>query len=685
MKGPAPEMVDVSTLPPEILEHWAQTKRQLEMERQKGVKAYEDFVEQIRKACIMVLCDKELVADAVRKYGYDFKLVEDMREKITSKDHEGRTRLHIPIPKSGARTMIAGYNSNDMLIQQSIMTGISITEMEDMSMDQLQRDPRFTSTIDRRLIFNIDKSSTYVGEKTKQMGLAGAGSAAHVQQHSRDITYAKCGEEDSRRAIAYTSLMSAAGDLDFIRIHLTDHSYNGTAAIPRPAELHKLPDQAPNFVITNGTQFCSSDAEETHLVFELAFKTIVAKRECIMEEKRKICLGPVALGGTGKGPRCAPGAPRTAAPIASSPGGASMSVEATMSYGSGMSVTELAQMLEEEEEEEEEERIAEADDDILERVLSCLLMLDGEYFQTEMCQEAGGFGERCTQIRIDLMKLAAACSKAQQALDVAKCFAIFKNFFAGVMFKFLKRHTTIRPEYMWLVDKLIANVPPASRRLFDKFFLTLQNIVSTAHSVSNNVQGFSVAGVGMPVDVRTILLQCSTIPNNFSPEEVDEIIAHTYTIARLGFQDTVYEEEEGASIPDDTMERYLEPYFGPCMELVQNEKPTQDRANNQWRAVRMNSPSNTKRIARELKEKEEKAEEARAKKAEKAAERQAKADGRNTRCFCHAFFSCKARVRATEVDDSQHGWQRCGVGRCKQPFCPACCETRLAMHRESHA
>ncbi|KAJ1400522.1 hypothetical protein B484DRAFT_406003 [Ochromonadaceae sp. CCMP2298] len=65
------------------------------------------------------------------------------------------------------------------------------------------------------------------------------------------------------------------------------------------------------------------------------------------------------------------------------------------------------------------------------------------------------------------------------------------------------------------------------------------------------------------------------------------------------------------------MERYLEPYFGPCMELVQNEKPTQDRANIQWRA----------RIARELKEKEEKAEEARAKKAEKAAERQAKAEG----------------------------------------------------------
>jgi hypothetical protein len=155
-----------------------------------------------------------------------------------------------------------------------------------------------------------------------------------------------------------------------------------------------------------------------------------------MEEKRKIGLGPVALGGTGKGPRCAPGAPRTAAPIASLPSVASMSVGATMSYGSGMSVTELAQMLEEEE--EEEERMAEADggytgdtpvpspvppqheapqllpavDDILERVLSCLLMLDGEYFQTEMCQEAGGFGERCTQMRIDLIKLAAAYSKA---------------------------------------------------------------------------------------------------------------------------------------------------------------------------------------------------------------------------------------------------------------------------------
>jgi hypothetical protein len=156
------------------------------------------------------------------------------REKSTN---EGQTRRR-------AEALSDAYNfvslAAMLLIEQSIMSGISITEMQGMSFDQLQRDPRFLENVKRRLIFNLDKSSTFVGEATQQKLVCAADSAAAVQAHSRDITYTKSGEEDARRAISYTSLISAAGDTDFHVTHITDHTFSGTEKEPRPARLEKV-------------------------------------------------------------------------------------------------------------------------------------------------------------------------------------------------------------------------------------------------------------------------------------------------------------------------------------------------------------------------------------------------------------------------------------------------------------
>jgi hypothetical protein len=319
-------------------------------------------------------------------------------------------------------------------------------------------------------------------------------------------------------------------------------------------------------------------------------------------------------------------------------------------------------------------------------------MLDGEYHQTELCMAPGGFGARCARAFINLLKLAAACSKAQQMLDVTKCFSILKQFFASTMFTFFDKTTTARPAYMGKVDELLHKVPEVSKKLFDKYFLTLRKVVSTAHSVRNNNQGFRTVGVAMPIDVRTILCQCPNIDNKFTPEQVDEIVAHTYTIAKLGFQDSVYEEESGASIPDETMERYLEPYFGDCLAQVENTKPTQDRVKNQWRAFRMNSPSATKMLLRETLEREAAQVELQAHRAQLEENKRAKAEKRNSRCGANQFCGCQARVKAVDVDDPASGWKRCGIKKCKLPFCPACQEVKLgglgvsymAMHKSTH-
>jgi hypothetical protein len=127
-----------------------------------------------------------------------------------------------------------------MLIVYAHISGVSVREMERLSMDELQQDPRWVATVDRRLIFNIDKSTTFLGDTQDQLGFVAAGSKERLREKSRNATFQKTGEEDTRRSLGYTALTNAAGELIFFITHLRDHAFNGTASQKRPAKIHKV-------------------------------------------------------------------------------------------------------------------------------------------------------------------------------------------------------------------------------------------------------------------------------------------------------------------------------------------------------------------------------------------------------------------------------------------------------------
>jgi hypothetical protein len=126
-----------------------------------------------------------------------------------------------------------------IIVAQSQMANIPILEMEAMSVDELQSDARWKAGVDRRLIFNVDKSSTFLGDDAAEtIGFASAGSKKYMKERARDHSFTKTGDEDVRRSIGYTALTSASGDLDFFVTHVKDHTLSGKSKEnPRKATL----------------------------------------------------------------------------------------------------------------------------------------------------------------------------------------------------------------------------------------------------------------------------------------------------------------------------------------------------------------------------------------------------------------------------------------------------------------
>lgn len=145
-----------------------------------------------------------------------------------------------------ARALNDAYNFISLaamaLIQFSNMSTISITEIKAMSEAEICADPRFERNIDRRLIINIDKSSSKLGgEREKVKGMVAKGSAAKLNGKSLDPTYTKTGAEDGQmRSVGYTAVTDSYGGLVMFISHITDHSYSGTASDPKPMRLLKV-------------------------------------------------------------------------------------------------------------------------------------------------------------------------------------------------------------------------------------------------------------------------------------------------------------------------------------------------------------------------------------------------------------------------------------------------------------
>ncbi|KAJ1415006.1 hypothetical protein B484DRAFT_401586 [Ochromonadaceae sp. CCMP2298] len=572
------------------------------------------------------------------------------------------------------------------LVKFSQITGITVSELQTMTSAQIEIDDRFVDKFDRRLLFNIDKSSTFLGEHTQETGQMSSASRAELEEYSRNAKYTTSGTEDQRRSVGYTAVTSSIGTLDMLVTHVTDHCFNGTATARRGAEMHRLEELAD-------------------LVFRLTLSHIKQKRTAIeLEDKEAGMVLPSDASMTfSVASTLSPG---NASEPMFNPGNAS-----AMSFSSAMSMEESVRYSEEsamEGDEWEDERftetfsvagsytgdpgesagnlggssaaetpgtgatskgvgvgvgVAEAEKEKEEAekdriIKAAVLLMDGEYNQVKISMQEGGVGQQCKLDDVTLMKLAAACSSTQQPNDVMKAFAILKAFFRNSKFRNCNPDDMPNPPYWRQLQKISKPVPAASKRTFESYFLVLPLIANHAFNMSCITTGWYKAGVSVPPDVRRILMNCP---------------------ARSEYG-------EGGTIPDETMEMYLEKYFGKALDLVACQTATQDRPLNYWRCTDLVDVGTIAEQARRQAAAEEGVRTAQRKKAEAAATKQAKKDGKTVHCCCAPLFGCKALATPVEVDNPKDGataWQRCSIGNCKKPFCPTCANLYLTQHRQA--
>jgi hypothetical protein len=301
-------------------------------------------------------------------------------------------------------------------------------------------------------------------------------------------------------------------------------------------------------------------------------------------------------------------------------------------------------------------------------IKKAVLLLDGEFNQMKASMTPGGIGHQAKEADIGLWKLAAACSSTQQPNDVMKAFAILKAFFRNSKSRNMDPAKMPRPPYWRQLQKILENVPAASRRTFEKYFLCLPIIADTAFSVSCVANRWYKAWVCTPPNVKHILLNCPPMRDSITPEQFEEVVASVYTIAASGIQRSQF--GEGGGIPDELMELHLEKFFGKALDLQQSQTPVHLRPFNYWRCLEIMGDSTIAEYSRRHAAAEAVLRELEEAKAEAAQKRRKKAEGRTCLCACAQFFGYKAKIRP--VDAEAAGWKRCDSGNCKKPFCLDC-------------
>jgi hypothetical protein len=262
-----------------------------------------------------------------------------------------------------------------------------------------------------------------------------------------------------------------------------------------------------------------------------------------------------------------------------------------------------------------------------------------------------------------------------------KAFAILKAFFRNSKFRNMNPARMPRPPYWRQLEKILENVPAASRRTFEKYFLRLPIIADTAFSVSFVANGWYKAGVCTPHNVRRILRNCPPMRDSITPEQFEEVVDAVYTIAVSGIQRSEF--GEGGGISDELMEMHLEKFFRKALAQQQSQTPVHLRPFNHWRCLEIMDEStiaeyNRRQAAAEaVLRAQEKA------KVEAAQKKRGKDDRKTCLCTCTLFFGCKAMIRPADADAA--GWKRCDTGNCKKPFCSDCAGPRgyLALHRKA--
>lgn len=127
-----------------------------------------------------------------------------------------------------------------LIISHASMSGLSIEELKqnDSKVNLLRA---YQESVLPSLVFNLDKSKSFLGQEVKRAVVTGKSSKAKLAALNRDPTFTRTHVETmQRRGIGYTPLTSGDGKLHIFISHVIDHTFNGTASQPRPAQLLKV-------------------------------------------------------------------------------------------------------------------------------------------------------------------------------------------------------------------------------------------------------------------------------------------------------------------------------------------------------------------------------------------------------------------------------------------------------------
>jgi hypothetical protein len=609
------------------------------------------------------------------------------------------------------------------IVLACFLSQISVDEMSRMTPSQFAQDPRVKKHLDPRLEFNIDKSSTYLGADESEVIYASPDVKATLQSKHRDPNATKSGlMSEQRRSVGYTVGTSAAGALEMDVSHIHDHAYDN-----KPAKLYRLKSLLPMYVITNGTKNASSDADETRIVMKLAEKIMLMRRDQVEDEKEEeytplnvendegFFRSTASRRGSSRGVQ----GEKAAGPGS---GGPSIPYEHRAPAERGED-GELLRQARDDTEDEHHEYIR--------------LLIDGELNQTKLflpsTDDSPSLGDMFLKLMILIVKLAAACSKTQQPMDVMRGFLLTHRYYRSTAYSQFDPALAVRPAYMDdVMNVILKDVAPASSRTFERYFLTRENVVAQNFSPAKNSSGWETSGLGAKLDVRQILSTCTT-SGSFSQSQMNSLVEGVYVLAVSGLQKM--NNGEGETVADEEMERVLGCILGPVKyeaddseKTCKSSKATTDKVPNRWRATLLNSPGMTKAMGarlqaqhdlllaniakdeerkaaaeRKSEEKSRKDEERKAAAERKSEEQSRKAEEKQViaanvgnegmtapkrrsktdkllSCVGAGFLNCQATVLASQLSSATLAWRVCNV--CRKVFCESCAMGFYALHRK---
>ena len=197
--------------------------------------------------------------------------------------------------------------------------------------------------------------------------------------------------------------------------------------------------------------------------------------------------------------------------------------------------------------------------------------------------------QELAEIKIILIKLAAACSKTTQPNDLIKMFMNFHKWYSGEEFQSFSAQTfAYKPEYTDFIEEKLDNLTPARRAMYMKHFISLPHAISCSVHVADVQRGFYDAGIFPPSPERMMERWCYW--DKLTVKEKKYVLDAVKLIAAqmLGSSDDErFFDLYGISVPgtpcDSYMELLLSPIFGEILRKAKDKKEMTQYVLNRWR------------------------------------------------------------------------------------------------------